>query len=51
MIDATVKSLISFSYSFLVVFTCPLRNKPCRDVQDCDGFGEGVQHLKMLSAN
>lgn len=33
------KGLISVRYSFLVVFTCPLRNKPCRDVQDCDGFG------------
>lgn len=30
------KGLVSFSYSFLVDFTCPLRNKLCRDVQDCD---------------
>lgn len=39
MIDGTVKSSISFRYSFLVVFTCLLRNKPCRGDQDCDGFG------------
>lgn len=45
------KGLISFSYSFLVVFTCPPEINHAEVFRIVMGLGQGVQCLKILSAN
>lgn len=50
MIDATVKSLISFRYSFLFLHA-HLETNHAEVIRIVMDLGEGVQHLKMLSAN